>query len=295
MGTSSSYGGPGGGGGLLPSYVDDPDDFGIQPPVKPADSQPPGSDNPDDQTEPAVDPQTDPSELPEKPWAAPKSNLTRYASSVSAGQPKSQYATNAAKGFVRAQGGAGRASRAARAGRRSAVNLGGFLGYLSSQGATRTVEHYGLRRYVGQSADTLLAGLCDAIAPSGETLEDAVARSAMIETLADTFDQFAVQENGFEVLEKLDNPAIGEIVERYIAYYVYYRLIEVLAMNLEMSKQTKDVISTEQNIRDFVFANVRLEGLSGVDFSNIDWGGSEGAQLIDRLFRQAFDLFENEE
>lgn len=289
MGTSSSYGGPSGGGGLLPPWVDDPDGPENKPPVQSPELETPDSEIPGDQVLPSLEP----SDLPEQPWSAPKASLTRYASSVSDGHPNLGYAANATRGFIRAQGGAKHASRASRAGRSTAVNLGGFLGFLSSQGATRTAEHYGLQHFLGKPASQLLAGLCDAIAPSGDMLEDSVARTAMVNTLADAFDQNAIDEKGLEALEHLDSKAMGEIVESYVAYYIYYRLVEVLAKNLEMSKQTKDVISTEQNLRDFVLANVRLESLSGIDFASLDWQGSEGTILIERLFQEAFNIFEN--
>lgn len=289
MGTSSSYGGPSGGGGLLPPWVDDPGDFQSPPTVQSPDPHAPDSQHPNDQVRPQVEPPI----VAEVPWSQPKASLTRYASSVSHSRPNANNAAGALRGYVRAQGGASHAASAARAGRSSAVRLGGFLSSLAAQGVSRTVRQYGLQIFLGQPANVLLAGLCDAIAPPGDSLEDSVARNAIVSTLADAFDQYAVNEGGLDALERLDGPAMGEIIERFIAYYTYYRVIEVLAKNLEMSMQTRDVISTEQNVRDFVFASVHLEELTGVDFTSMDWMGSEGTQLIDRLFQEAFSIFEN--
>src|SRR5688572_18523904 len=109
MGTSSSYGGPGRGGSLLPPWAE------------------PVGDSSSGTSTPAGTEQTPtPPPAPTLTWSAAKSRLTRFGASSGSGSAAGRrLLRRAASGYVRAQGGARVASRNAAAGRRSAQALGG--------------------------------------------------------------------------------------------------------------------------------------------------------------------------
>lgn len=78
----------------------------------------------------------------------------------------------AATRYVRAKGGARRAAAQARSGRASTARLGGFLSDVAARGFTEAARSLGLE-VIGQAADVVLAAILNAIAPAGNTDDDA--------------------------------------------------------------------------------------------------------------------------
>jgi hypothetical protein len=159
------------------------------------------------------------------------------------------------------------------------------------EGATAAAQSLGLQQFVGQDANTLLAALVDRIAPPGALLEDAAARDAMIQTLDELFQEIAVQENGFEALESLDVARTTHTLERYVANYIYIRLVQVISQRLE-SRSTDEVIRVEKEIKDYVFSTVHLDLLSKTDVLSIDWDAQGGHAFIERIYQEGYELIE---
>ena len=186
MGTSSSYGGPGKGGSLLPPWASE---------VAEGDSTSPSPDQPVSPAPNIVGPSMN--------WAGAKGLLTRFGSSGGSRSDAGRaYLRSAVSGYVRAQGGARAASRAASAGRRSTQALSGFLGFLSAHGPERALDSIGLGQHVGSDATTLLGALVDRLSSTRHGLEDNVARSAMTKTLHALFEERGVADGGLEALRE---------------------------------------------------------------------------------------------
>jgi len=270
MGTSASYTGPTGRNPLLPSWAppasdqDDqgPDEISLEPPV------------------------------PELvPWSTPKSSLSRFASSLSRGSVRQESVKSAIRDFVRAQGGARRASRAARAGRASAQRLGGFLASVVNEGVTAAASSLGLQEFIGQDVNTFLAALVDRIAPEGALLEDSAARASTIQTLDELFQEYAVSENGLDALNALNSEGVKHALQQYIANYIYIRLVQVISHGVE-SRSTDHLIWVENAVRDYVFPTVRLDLMNRTDVLSIDWSGQKGHDFIERIYQEGYELIE---
>ena len=290
MGTSASYGGPSGNNPLLPPWAPPPTDGEPMPPASPGPDMPPS-----DQGQPGLEspPSPQPPTATPIPWAGPKASLSRFASSLSGrgGMGGRGHLRSATRGFVRAQGGARGAARAASAGRASVQKLGGFLTQVITEGTDAAARSLGLQQFVGQDANTLLVALVDQIAPSGALLEDAAAREATIQTLDELFQEYAVQDNGFESLNSLDVEGITHALERYVANYIYTRLVQVISQRLE-SRSTDEVIQVEKEVKDYVFPTVHLDLMRRTDVLSITWNGKEGYEFVERIYQEGYELIE---
>lgn len=282
MGTSKSYGGPVGINPLLPPWAQGPEE-----PVPAGD--PGGVIEPNvNGPEAAVNA---PAQVPEA-WTDPRRTAVSLASARgSRGIPRAPV-RRIARGYVRALGGARRAAASAIAGRATAQSFGNFLSFVTSAGVSATIERFGLARFLGRDVRTLLAGLADALAPSGALTEDAIARVALTEALAELFDRYAVAENGLAALDRLDADGIREALQSYIAHYINERLMQALASRIENGASSPDrAVAIEREIREYITLTVQLD-LSRTDVVGLDWRGQQAQVLVSRILEEGYRLVE---
>jgi len=222
MGTSNSYGGPGPNKPLLPPWADEP----IQP-FPPFDGQiPPGDGSqPQDQPEP-VDGQKEPPDSqdtqptpPVRPYQAlgsARSSISRYASTGGGG-----HLSSGIRSHTRSLGGAGGATRSARTGRSATQKLGGYLSNISSRGIADASEDLGISDVLGKPVNVAISQIIDKLVPDSSTLEDVVARRAIIKTLEEIYYKYEIEEQGLEALNGVDEEAIEEAILSSTVNYVY--------------------------------------------------------------------------
>lgn len=285
MGTSSSYGGPSGTGALLPPWAPALD--GQEQPAPPTEESAGTPDSPSPQT---------PTRQPlngQPTWSAAKGSLSRYGSSGGTGNRGGRkYLRSAGRGFVRAQGGSRKAARAARAGISTAQGIGGFLDTLASRGSVEAARLYRLDNFLGRSADSLLTAIVDQVAPAGAQLEEAAARAAAVETLAELFAERGVDATGLAALDGLGIDDIRAAMGKFLCRYIFERLIQVLGKKLE-NRPAADVVRLEAGVKSYLEGSVRLD-LSGINVGSMDWKGTAGQTLITRLYEEAYGLIESQ-
>jgi hypothetical protein len=192
---------------------------------------------------------------------------------------------------VRAAGGARTAARGARAGRQTAGRLGAFLATAATAGLAAAVRQLGIEEYVRRDVWSFLSDLVDVLAPDGATLDEAIARRALTDTLSELYGDETVADAA-EGLARLTPEGIGVAVEHFVARYVYTQLIEVLGSRLyDSSRSPQEIRRLEQDVRDYVFQTVRLS-VRDVDLRTIDLGGEDGRRLIEDAFAEGYDYLE---
>jgi hypothetical protein len=222
-------------------------------------------------------------------WGGAKGLLTRFGSAGGAGSDAGRtYLRAAVAGYVGAQGGAAAASRAARAGRHSAQALGGFLRFLTTQGADQALEQLGLSQYVGATATSLLGALVDSLSAKDHGLEENVARSAMTKTLNALFEEHGVADDGLAALGMLSAEDVRLVIEEYVAQYIEERLIQVMGDGLQ-ALPMDELVLRESEVWDYVRNTVHLD-LKSVDVQKLDWAGPQAAALVERIFTEAHRL-----
>jgi hypothetical protein len=221
MGTSSAFGGAGGGTPLVPSWIDGAGSA----PAAPSPASPPAVPAPD--SAPASAPGAAPAAPATRPTptAAPdggrrfsdaRRNFSTFTSSGgsdrrSLGRAVGQYVS-------RSSGGASNAARRMGSSRASAARLAGFFGDVRRDGLAETLRSLDLGALAGQSVERVFAGLADYICPEGGSIDEGIAREAFIETVAD------LAGAGIHDMDSLTPAQMQTVFELYTAHTIEARI-----------------------------------------------------------------------
>ena len=300
MGTSSSYGGPTGGNPLLPAWAQQsgepaPDQNKPTPDRDGSDDapeQPEANETPDAEGDApelipaAIPPQRTTAGPTSSYWQSAKTNMTRFA----AGGGRRNL-SRAGSSYVRARGGARGAAGSSRASRASTARLAGFLADVASRGTAAAVTALGVS-LVGQSAETILTAIADALAPEGALLEESVARQAVDDVLLVLFERYDLENGSITNLDAVDAGAVREVIVLSVAQSIYLRWLEDLGKCIETGTATSnEALRLEREVKDYVRETLTLD-LSGHDVLRVDWNGREGQQIVERIYREAYGFLE---
>lgn len=295
MGTSSSYGGPVGAGPLLPPWA--------PPAPSTATEEPPSAGTSEGQpaeNQPVVENVPGTTQLPSD-WRQPKVAMSRFARSGGIHTQRGrELLGRATSGFVRSHGGSRNAARAAVSGRATAQRLGGFLADVARDGLREAARRWTIDAYLGADAGTFLAALADAIGPAGALLEEDAAREALVETWEELFSGELLEPDadaqdgletapGMDAIERLTSAEASVVLERFVANYVYARIVQVLGERLIAAAPTEDhAVALQEEVRSFITGAISLS--ADRDLTAIDWHGAEGRVIVDRVFEAAYRL-----
>jgi hypothetical protein len=193
--------------------------------------------------------------------------------------------------FVRSLGGSRRAAASSPAGRSSARRLGSFLAGVARDGARRTFERLGLLQYVGQPVSALLAALSRVLAPPGATTDEAIAATAIHETMAKLLEDLHYTAGDLDAFSRMDESLARSTMERFVTELVVGRLLHVLAGVFESSVVTTErAAAVEFEMREFVAAEVERR-LNREPLLGIDWESPRAQAIADDIVRQGYAIF----
>lgn len=282
MGTSSSYGGPGGGTPLVPSWIDDDGSA-----VAPATPGPDDGDAADGQSVPpdggsAADltaPQPSP---PRGRFAAPRANLTRFASS---GGSDRRSLARAVSGYVSgASGGAALAGRRMGASRRAAAGLLGFLGDAQARGVPAALRALNLEALAGGTVEEIFLGLADFVCPVGGTVDDGIAREAFIETIVELADE------GITDLSGLTTDQMHTVFEIYATNAIEARICnDIGAKIVSLPASPEAAAHVEAQLRDFIRGGV-ADALFAARTALATITADNVLRFVDEVYASAFEV-----
>lgn len=281
MGTSSPYSGPS--SGLVPDWVDGVNsgmDAGGNDdgPTQDGTDGPNDADqgqNPDQDTTPVVAPPA----AQGGDFQYPRGQFTRF---TNGGGGKAL--GRALKGYVRSAGGGASAAKRMPSSTRVASGVAGLASTFANEGPAAALAHFNLQNLAGRPAVEVLESVAEVICPDGGTIDEAIARDAMLEAIGD----LAAEDPGaFDELSPDQlNDFLCDVIERSIVTKV---LNEIGTNALHGSATDADFREAEQITRDYTQGRVR--DALGSRFSP----GSQPTQAeIDRsisdVFADAFDM-----
>lgn len=295
MGTSSSYGGPGSNKPLLPPWADEP----IQP-FQPIDGQSiPENEEPLNQGQSELENVENDSPLsqdtsfeqmvrPYQALSSARSSITRYVNSNGRGR-----LSNGLRSHTRSLGGARGATRSARSGRVATQKLGGYLSNISSRGIADASEELGIPNILGKSANVAISQIIDKLAPNSSTLEDVIARRAIVNTLEELYQKYGIEEQGLEALNGLDEAAIEEAIISSTTNYIFERFLLDLADRIENRNISEtEAISLEKEMKEYIKAEVKRNSYDERSFRGVNWFGKQGRDVTERIYQQAYEILE---
>ena len=265
MGTSKSYGGPG--SGLVPSWVDDaaaPAAADSAAPEQPSATQAP----------------------PQQPVTAGTSGYTgaRRMFSNFARTGNSDSLGRALKRHVRSSGGPDKAARRMAAARRTGGALLGFVRDAARSGVDEALRIRGLQHLAGQSAETVFMGLIEVISPPGGPIDEAIARQALLDAIADQV------EAGQTEFDALSSDQLREFFLNFVIRSIEGRIMsDIGARGVTLPDDVGEVIALQEQLHDFVAGSCRshlateLGALDSLTDRQLD-------QKIEAIYEAAFTL-----
>lgn len=148
--------------------------------------------------------------------------------------------------------------------------------------------------WVGRDAQFVLATLVDLLAPEGAMLDEAAARAAATETLAELFERCDVNANGLTALDALTAEDLQDVMLISVANSINEQMELDLMRNIERGTLTEaranEVMS---ELRDFVRGIVAYD-FQGINLLTLNWA-EEGRKMVDDIYRSVYSIMEEAE
>lgn len=250
MGTSTAYGGPGGGTPIVPSWLGGGD--GGDAPPNPAgagagpDGQPPadGAAPPAPPNRPPIPKTADPHR-----FSGARNSFTRFAGSggsdrASMGRAVSKYVSTSA-------GGARLAAQRMGASRGAGARLLDFLTDAQARGVREALRALDLESLAGRPIAEIFVGLADHICPGAGTVDDGIAREAYIETIVE------LASEGLTDLTTFTPDQMQTVFELYATHAIEARICNDIGTKaVTMPTNAQAAHRVEQQLRDFIRGGV---------------------------------------
>lgn len=246
MGTSTAYGGPGGGTPLVPSWLGG-EDAGTSPtaPAGP-DGSPPadGVAPPAPANRPPIPATADPQR-----FSGARNSFSRFAGSggsdrASLGRAVSRYVSTSA-------GGARQAAQRMGASRGAGARLLGFLADAQARGVREALRALDLESLAGRPINEILVGLADYVCPGAGTVDEGIAREAYIETIVE------LASEGLTDLTTFTPDQMHTVFELYATHAIEARICNDIGTKaITMPADAQAAHRVEQQLRDFIRGGV---------------------------------------
>ena len=284
MGTSTGYGGPR--TGLVPSWVDDPAPVAAPVPQTPTPAAPgaPGGPNAAATARPTAEAPR-PVRRPDTSGAASlrgaRGSFSRFASTGSRSALGRALST-----YVRiGTGGARRAARRMGASRAAATRLLGVIRDVPQVGAAEALrQRLDLPALAGRPATDVFVALLEFVCPLGGGVEEAIARQAMLEAIAD------LAEAGLGTFDAMLPDQLNEFFLDFVARSIEGRVMADLGgRGISLAEDVAAVERAEQQLHDFIGGCTRgvlAGGLDGVERLT----DRDLERVVNEIYESSFEL-----
>jgi len=281
MGTSTAYGGPGGGTPLVPSWLGS--DGGSTSPAAPGDSSPDGD-------APAPIPSAPPNRPALPVFADPKrftgarTNFTHFAKSgggnrASLGRAVSRYVSTAS-------GGARQAAQRMGASRGAGARLLGFLSDAQTRGAREALRALNLEGLAGQPIAEIFAGLVDYICPGAGTVDEGIAREAYVETIIE------LATLGVTDLDALTPDQMQTVFELYVTHAIEARICNDIGTKaITIPADAQAALRVQVQLRDFIRGGVS-DALNAARTETPTLTPERVQSFVDSVYETAFGILQ---
>lgn len=289
MGTSGSSRGPGSGTSLVPTWLNEPAP-GPLPGNIPPSADDDGGDNSGADENNTPSPKPDDGSRPTIPappmtgrFASARGNFTSFAGSGGNDRPALR---RAVRDYVRTgSGGSANAVRKMGSSRQAASNaLGVFRGF-QRDGVGETLARLNLSELAGRPAREVFLGLTEVVCKDGGSIDEAIAREAWLETVAEA------DGLGVTNLNNLSTDQIKEFFISFIANAVETKLMQEIGVNGLKVADLSTIQAFEAQLEAYIRGSVRDSFTSDLsDLSSMTDGQIRG--VVDKTFKDAWDLLE---
>ncbi|PLY12687.1 MAG: hypothetical protein C0631_16240 [Sedimenticola sp.] len=249
MGTSTAYGGPGGGTPLIPSWLGGADGGDSATPAG-TDSGP-DAPLPSDGTTPPLPPIRPPIPAPAYPqrFSGARNSFTRFAGS--GGSDRANLGRSVSRYVSTSAGGARQAAQRMGASRGAGARLLGFLADAQARGVREALRSLDLESLAGRPITEIFVGLADYICPGAGTVDEGIAREAYIETIVE------LASEGLTDLTTFTPDQMQTVFELYATHAIETRICNDIGTKVVMMPaDVQAAYRVEQQLRDFIRGGV---------------------------------------
>ena len=278
MGTSGTFGGSK--SGLVPSWVDEPASSPIAPPDGAGDGLPDGGADDDGGGAPTPYPPV-PADPANSGLGAARGSFTRGARTSDAGA-----IWRGAGKYVSASGGGRAAARRMSNSRAVAGGVARLAGSFANQGPAGALRRFNLDGMAGAPAEDVFVALTDMLCPAGGTIDEAIARDAMLEAVAD------LAAAGVGDFDQLSTDHLREFFIGVVSRSIEGKILSEVGTNaVSVPADIAGVERAQNMLRDFVEGCVRDEyEARGSELGDLD--GNVIDSFVEDLYAAALDLVE---
>ena len=288
MGTSTAYGGPGGGTPLVPSWLGDAGGGGSPPASPPAadgandDGAAPGDGaaSPAAPNRPAIPAVADPQR-----FSGARNSFTRFAGSggtdrASLGRAVSRYVSTSA-------GGARQAAQRMGASRGAGARLLGFLADAQTRGLREALRSLDLESLAGRPIAEIFVGLADYICPGAGTVDEGIAREAYIETIIE------LTTEGLTDLSTFTPDQMQTVFELYATHAIEARICNDIGTKaVTMPADAQAAHRVEAQLRDFIRGGVS-DALTRARAESPNLTSERIQSFVDTVYESAFAILQS--
>lgn len=284
MGTSTAYGGPGGGTPLIPSWLGGADGGDSSTPAG-TDS---GSDAPlpSDGTVPPLPPNRPPIPAPAYPqrFSGARNSFTRFASS--GGSDRANLGRSVSRYVSTSAGGARQAAQRMGASRGAGARLLGFLADAQARGVREALRSLDLESLAGRPITEIFVGLADYICPGAGTVDEGVAREAYIETIVE------LASEGLTDLTTFTPDQMQTVFELYATHAIETRICnDIGTKSVTMPADVQAAYRVEQQLRDFIRGGVS-DALTRARSESPNLTLDRVQSFVDTVYESAFAILQ---
>lgn len=283
MGTSSAFEGQGGHTPLIPSWLDEPHEA-------------PGSDASTSAEEPSnvpgqstdslgplaqngMPPIADPNR-----FTAARSNFTRFARS--GGRDRANLGRAISRYVGSSVGGSHSAAARMGSSRGSAGRLAGFLADAARRGAVEALRALNLEALAGRPIEEVFAGLADYVCPDGGSIDEGIARSAFIETIAE------LAQLGVTDLDGLTPVELQSVFEAYATNAIEARICnDIGAKVVTVPADARQAAQVQAQLHDFIRRGV--SDALALQPSIASLSADTVMSFVGRVYQQAFEILQD--
>lgn len=285
MGTSGSFGG---GRPMVPSWVSDPAPGPAAPPQNPPQDGQDGTPDDGQGSDTAPPAPAAPTPYPAIQPPAQGSNYGSARSDMTSGTKNGSSGSirRGAGKYVAASGGGRAAARQMGSSRALAGGIAGLASAISRDGPAEALRRFNLESLAGAPAQDVFVALTDALCPPGGTIDEAIARDALLETIAD------LAAKGIGNFDELTQDDLQEIFIGVVSRSIEGRILNEVGTNsIKLSPDIAAVDRAQKMLHSFVVGCVRDRFQdSGESVSSLDSGQIDG--FVSDLYAASFDLMQ---
>jgi hypothetical protein len=145
---------------------------------------------------------------------------------------------------------------------------------------------------VGKPAAEVSSALLDRLAGPASTLDQAAARSALVELN----DELLAEAETYEDVEKalaqsIDKGGLFEILLKFFGHYIYECFCRDFYERFLKKVGSSKAIQSLKSIKDCIESAIKAK-LAGRDVAKIDWSGVDGKKISDEVLGEVLEIYE---